>query len=238
MDFLVDSALSAGNPVPVPMTVRLLWLSAYLFIGKEGEPRVGSGCDPQQSVHHLCSTCTNGTTVCQFYAHIGGDDSMRRYLGLHLDDGLMDSVSVRTGEAQSDLQNLGSRSKTHKTFRTNFTVTAISDEACTKIGVVCYSLGIGNYSLSINRMGKTNLSRLHNRAAHRMDQKACQANPGPYYQEYGPDVQPSPIFFEYSCTGRCGGHKFPCPRSSFLGTTCASGRLKRTYPVGHRARQP
>eukprot|EP00117_Sycon_ciliatum_P008117 scpid87434/ scgid10959/ len=234
---LVDSSPSVGvNPDHEGnVTLRLLLLSAYLFIGKEGEPRVGSGCDPEQSLRYRCwRSHHNCAETCRFYSYIDGDSSMRRYLGLRLVDGVMDTLAVQTDQAETELRRLSSLNETYKNFQTNFVLTPLEPRRCTKKGFVKrYSISIGDHSLSVQKNSKANISKLHKKAAEDLDQSACLSSPGPFQQVCGPIVSPSPFFVTFNDTWV--GGRFPCSPDDghrFKTSTCATGRLKRTYPVG------
>eukprot|EP00117_Sycon_ciliatum_P042748 scpid80948/ scgid31055/ len=241
-----NASLSSGSA-----SLQIVLLSAYLFLGKEGEPRVGSGCDSEQILRYQCwNDRGNSRIVCQFYTRIGGDHFTRRYLGLREEDGLMDTVSVKVDGAQTELQRLESLDKAFKrfNFRPNFTVSRINSSKC-KVNrslphtspIQCVNIEIGEQVLNISSKSNINISRMHKKAADGSKPKVCQADPGPFYQEYGSNVEPSPILLTFSVDDDAvwsAESSSSCPTPSFTRTSCATGRLKHSYPVAQQESVP
>eukprot|EP00117_Sycon_ciliatum_P018702 scpid92028/ scgid17188/ len=233
MAILEDVGLPSYDPTVAfdgNATLRFVLLSAYLFIGKEGEPRVGSGCDSEQTLRSHCWLgITAESNVCQFYTNVDGDPSRRWYLGLRLSDGLMDTVSVRTAEAQEDLRRF-SDAQRYRSFRTNFTFQRLSRRQCKMDSGVCVGIQIGDHALNLHSNGRKNISRLHRKAASCLNPRACLTKLGPYQQIYGPGIRPSPVLItaiDIRLESRAR-----CPGVGFTRTTCPRGQLKRTYPIG------
>eukprot|EP00117_Sycon_ciliatum_P009688 scpid75424/ scgid11876/ len=236
MDILVDPVtvdpFVAGSAQGHAVNVRQMWLwlfrlSAALFIGDEGDIRVGSGVHPRQMLTMRCKTV--GTVLCTLHARPFGGDKAPVFLGMDY-NGSLETVIANKLNPEATLQRLRNKSNTHQFVDTYFKVVDITKRAGCKR--TCHGLQSSKTGHFLHITGSRfeshrNLTKLHIVAQGKRSKMngPCMKNPGPYVQHRGSD-QPTP-FVVYHASDFGDGRQ-----AKFDSTTCQFGRLKASYPVG------
>jgi len=224
-----NTGLYEGNA-----SLLLVNLSAYLFLGRSGEPRLGSGCEAEQLLHYRCSE-RDVSGDCEFWSTPFEDKNRRLYLAMRCADSQLDTV-MQIGDGDQYRTDLRNENGYH-CFRTQFTLSRHE-----RSGIRTMMVKNGTAPVSITTKSKAKIIPLHRKAlanasCQTTDCKHCLRNPAPYFQQYG-------YHYNSTCWNKIMQEDFTievknekywgsgCQDGHVFGDdTCAFGRLRKSYAI-------